>query len=139
MNEDPDLPDDERGLYPKYRVFKRASEDMDHSIHDIEVIDPGFFLKFKDPFAKEALLAYANACDEKYPKLADDIRQKLHEVNLEELKTKLMGNQGKIARDYEGHLIGEDGLVDGPGGQRLKPVEDPWPAINARRQEEGSA
>lgn len=41
--------------------------------------------------------------------------------------------------DYEGHVIGEDGLVAGPGGQRLKPVVDPWPEINARRQAEGSA
>lgn len=38
-----------------------------------------------------------------------------------------------------GAVIGEDGLVPGPGGQRLKPAEDPWPAVNARRQQEGSA
>lgn len=44
-----------------------------------------------------------------------------------------------VERDYEGHVIGQDGLVDGPGGQRLKPVVDPWPGINSRRQAEGSA
>lgn len=45
----------------------------------------------------------------------------------------------EVKRDYHGAEIGPDGMVDGPGGQRLKPAEDPWPEINARRAAEGTA
>lgn len=148
MNEDPNLPDEERGMYPKYRAVKIEEDaDIDAEITlgasqrpATEVEDPFILLKFNDPNAREALITLANTVEEKYPKFADDIRQLLIKESLDHVRKNLFGNQGKeVARDYEGHPIGEDGLVDGPDGQRLKPVEDPWPAINAQRQAEGTA
>lgn len=108
MNEDLDLPDEERGLYPKYRAFKLDNEVFEQygsekietasivvgGILMNEVTDPFLLLKFKDPDASAALLAYANAVEDRYPKLAADIREKLLEVNLEELRSNLVGSQG---------------------------------------------
>lgn len=81
-----DIPDTDRGLYPKYRAFK---------IEGVNEIMPGvpirvagipveevsvafFLLKFHDPFARIAIKAYADACEATYPKLAADLRRKLH-------------------------------------------------------------
>ena len=54
------------GLYGKYLVVKRSSD---------QVIHKAFVLQYdKDPFAIPALRAYADACAERYPELAEDLR-----------------------------------------------------------------
>lgn len=75
--------DKDRGLYPKYRAFKVAAHDThDCELHDCEVTEPFFLLKFdaNDQHARRALLVYALSVEQEgYYKLADDIRKKLHE------------------------------------------------------------
>lgn len=106
MNEDPDLPDEERGMYAKYRAFKILNDEeidiplvvedrlgRDHQL--TEVTDPFILLKFNNPNDSTALLAYANSVEDQYPLFAADIRDKLTEVNLEELRGRLMGSQGQ--------------------------------------------
>lgn len=86
--------DEDRGLYPKYRVIRIPVYKEHEGFYDDqaplknngiplqEVTEPFFLLKFDDPYARAALMAYAKACEEKYPKLAADIRQKLYDVGM---------------------------------------------------------
>jgi len=62
------MSDKERGLYGKYEV-KRLNDDKGK--HD----DCGYFVldPIHDRFAIHALMAYATACREEYPQLADDL------------------------------------------------------------------
>lgn len=72
-------PDQERGLYGKYRVEKiRRSPGP----AGIEYVDPGpvFVLAYtKDPHARVALAAYAESCRTDFPELARDLRHLLEE------------------------------------------------------------
>jgi hypothetical protein len=54
----------EQGLTAGYLVVKRSSD---------EVIWNAFVLRYDDPFAIPALRAYADACAQEYPKLAQDL------------------------------------------------------------------
>lgn len=74
MDDNPDLPDEERGLYAKYDVFKRS----DDGTPSVRVTDPGMFLKFDDPAAQDALFVYANSVKKKYPRLAADIKEQIY-------------------------------------------------------------
>ena len=57
--------DTQRGLYNKYTVIKNSDPDLEFS---------AFVLNLdSDPFAVEALRAYARACAEEYPLLAADL------------------------------------------------------------------
>lgn len=59
--------DRELGLYAKYHVVRRGTE---------EVVEDAFVLRVgRDPFAAPALRAYADACEARYPKLAADLRR----------------------------------------------------------------
>lgn len=59
--------DTQRGLYAKYTVIKNSAPDADFS---------AFVLNLDtDPFAVEALRAYAKACAEQYPLLAADLER----------------------------------------------------------------
>jgi hypothetical protein len=81
MDDRPEIPDRERGLYPKYRAFKLPGEDVGLSQQlGAELTEPFFLLKFDDPHARRALLVYALSCQIQYPQLAYDIRTKLHET-----------------------------------------------------------
>ena len=88
MDESANLPDEDRGLYPKYLVGKipETGEIPDHMFYEnnngqfttIEPIaSPCMVLKFNDPDAQEALFVYANLKRSRYPKLADDIREQI--------------------------------------------------------------
>lgn len=63
--------DRNRGLYPKYLLFK-AGGDM------TPVPDPFFALRYTtDPHARVALEAYADSCVDDYPQLAQDLYRAL--------------------------------------------------------------
>ena len=63
--------DTTRGMYGKYHVEKRETG---------ERVTECFVLRYdKDPFARAALKAYANACCRKHPQLAEDIWKLIHE------------------------------------------------------------
>lgn len=77
----PDMPDQERGLYAKYRAFKIKYQESEVIDPALEVREPFFLLKFSDdPHARRALLVYAASVETQYPRLARDIRLKLEEV-----------------------------------------------------------
>jgi hypothetical protein len=64
--------DRKRGLYGKFAVSRADGK------------SPGrcFVLPYdKDPFARVALAAYADACESEYPLLASDLRADLEFVN----------------------------------------------------------
>lgn len=64
--------DQEKGLYPKYEVHRRDGSSAPGGKHEkcyMYVLDLDH-----DPFAKPALLAYADACEAEYPQLARDLR-----------------------------------------------------------------
>lgn len=80
MDDRPDIPDQERGLYAKYLALK-VPETLGINLSEWEEVTvPFFLLKFEDPHARRALLVYALSCQIQYPKLAEDIRRKLHEI-----------------------------------------------------------
>ena len=67
-----DTKDANRGLYQKYRVQRVDGEHLlggKHAACQHFVLDATH-----DPFAKPALLAYADACEADYPLLANDLR-----------------------------------------------------------------
>lgn len=119
MGEDPNLPDEERGMYPKYRAVKIDPEHPDEDdgdkdtyrvslgavwqdtngeiagVHFLEEVEePFLLLKFNDPDAHDALLVYAQAKAEKYPQYATDIREKVGEAHIALLTDNLVGDQG---------------------------------------------
>lgn len=110
MDENPALPDEERGLYPKYLAIKIPDGDKRKAIQVVggdsgepwasfeEVTEPFFLLKFDDPYAQDALLAYARSCESYYPKLASDIRKKVMNAKL---GGKLQGMVEEIDRRME--------------------------------------
>lgn len=64
----------EQGLYRKFVVTRTDGKDLpgnDHEGAEYFVLDMVY-----DPFAKDALLAYADACEQKYPELAKDLRDR---------------------------------------------------------------
>ena len=62
--------DEEKGLYNKYSVVRLEDPKGKHDFCEYFVIDLDH-----DEFARPALLAYADACEEKYPELAKDLRR----------------------------------------------------------------
>lgn len=65
------MDDTERGLYRKYQVH-RTDGSIKHDGCSYFVLDVSH-----DPFAKDALRAYALACRKDYPQLADDLEAAL--------------------------------------------------------------
>lgn len=64
--------DKQRGIYGKYyvqRVDENGQPKAGHENRQYYVLDI-----FNDPFAVDALQAYANACHDEYPALANDLR-----------------------------------------------------------------
>ena len=71
------MPDKTRGLYRKFIVRRVDGSDQPGGKHEdcfYYVLD----LKH-DPFAADAVLAYAKACEAEYPLLARDLRKRLTE------------------------------------------------------------
>lgn len=68
-------PDQDRGLYPKYKVHKIKRETDQRGEETEVLVDPGecFVLNHADPHAPAALAAYAEACAQTYPKLSQDL------------------------------------------------------------------
>lgn len=64
--------DKQRGIYGKYRVIRVDEDGITKDGHE----NRQYFVLdiFNDPFAVEALAAYANACAAEYPELANDLR-----------------------------------------------------------------
>lgn len=73
----------ERGLYRKYQV-QRTDGSVKH-------LDCAYFVLdiSHDPFAKDALRAYAQTCRHSYPQLADDLEDALESENPAEAIKKL--------------------------------------------------
>ena len=87
----PGIPDDERALRNRYRAFETTRGRITVNGEYVEEVDEDFFLiKFSDPFAKAALLAYAEACSSADPKLAADLRRKLNPNHLDQTRKRLM-------------------------------------------------
>jgi hypothetical protein len=82
MDDRPEILDEVRGLYAKYQVFELTQEDPERPyLYSLEAVsDPCFVLKFKNPDDRRALLVYAMSVQGRYPRLAADIRDMLHEV-----------------------------------------------------------
>lgn len=91
----PGIPDDERALRNRYRAFEKSPQ-LNEQIRRLdgypinEVEEDFFLIKFSDPFAKAALLAYAEACASTDPKLAADLRRKLNPNYLDQTRKRLM-------------------------------------------------
>lgn len=66
------MSDKNRGLYIKYEVQRLDDAAGKHNDCDFYVLD-----LVHDKFSKEALTAYANACESEYPELAKDIRNRI--------------------------------------------------------------
>lgn len=87
--------DRDRGLYAKYRAFKieGANEVMPGvsirvgGIPVEEVTSPFFLVKFDDPYAPDALRAYADSCEAEYPNLAGDLRRIVKALERKERRT----------------------------------------------------
>ncbi len=62
--------DKDRGVYKKYNVERLNDPEGKHDNCEYFVLD-----LVHDKFAKPALLAYADACEEEYPELAAELRQ----------------------------------------------------------------
>jgi len=67
------MDDRNRGIYRKYFVSRvdgstGVGEKHEHCFHFVIDVD-------HDPYASPALVAYAGACAEEYPKLADDLKK----------------------------------------------------------------
>jgi hypothetical protein len=69
------MSDQERGVYSKF-IVQRTDGSLKHQDCTYFVLDVNH-----DMFAVPALAAYAKACREEYPKLADDIELALASVN----------------------------------------------------------
>lgn len=70
--------DRERGVYDKYNVVRLNDPDGKHARCYYFVLD------FEhDPYAGEAALAYAHACEADYPLLAADLRARVQERKLQ--------------------------------------------------------
>lgn len=69
-----DAPDEEKGIYRKYYVKRLNDPMLKHAGCEYFVLD-----LVCDKFAKPALLAYADACEEEFPELARDLREKFDE------------------------------------------------------------
>jgi hypothetical protein len=121
MDDRPEIPDAERGLYAKYRAYELLYEDPPGNppTGQQEVTDPFFLLKFKDPHARRALLVYALSCEEQYPLLARDLRQKLSEVMErplypgDELDAHLMDERARVIAKAE--LFAQGSPAEGSG------------------------
>lgn len=66
----------EAGVYRKYLVKRLRDRDGKHRRCEFFVLDLDH-----DEFAAAALMAYARACQEKFPELASDLRKRLIRVN----------------------------------------------------------
>lgn len=68
-----------QGIIDKFRVFRTDGTDAPGCKHDgcwYWVLD-----LTHDEFAGEAILAYADACKDKYPQLADELRRRVVEAS----------------------------------------------------------
>lgn len=66
--QDESKPDELRGLYHKFNVYRVRDGKQAEPVYNC------FVLRIRrDPFAIPALRAYADACKEQYPSLAQDI------------------------------------------------------------------
>ena len=66
-------PDEKRGLYQKYQVTRLHDPSGKHRECEFYVLD-----LIHDGYARAALLAYAAACEDEFPKLARDLAAKLN-------------------------------------------------------------
>jgi len=76
--------DKTRGLYGKFDIKRtdgKSEPGQKHDGCDYFVLD-----LTHDPFAFQALMAYAVACDKEYPLLAADLREKLRVMGIKRLQ-----------------------------------------------------
>ena len=72
------MSDKAKGLYRKYRVERldgSSAQGRKHAECEYFVLD-----LVHDEFATKALISYAIACSEKYPKLAVDLRARVRKI-----------------------------------------------------------
>lgn len=64
-----------KGLYTKFTVYRNDGRDLpgnDRQGAEYFVLDLTY-----DPFARLAIQTYANACEARYPELAQQLREKI--------------------------------------------------------------
>lgn len=66
---------DARGLYPRYRVDRLDGSSRKRGKH--AACDYFVLYLNHDKFARAAILAYAEACEQEFPALAGDLREKV--------------------------------------------------------------
>jgi hypothetical protein len=137
MDDNPDLPDEERGLYAKYLVAKNPTDhpvelggdremrvslgavwqDENGHVSGVQILEietkPGMFLAFDDPAAQDALYVYANSVKKKYPKLAADIKEQIYAAV--ERQQAFLAELDEIERQGRFHA----GVDDGPSLKEL--------------------
>lgn len=88
---DPNKPYDQQvGVYRKYYVERLNDEQGKHKHCDYFVLDPRH-----DPFAIEALRAYAKACKDEYPLLANDLERWAIQAWFERTQKAIAEDQGQ--------------------------------------------
>jgi hypothetical protein len=74
-SKNPDLPQEEQGIYNKYKVTRVDGSDLPGGRHHGQRY---FVLNVdSDVHARHALYAYADSCERQFPQLAVDIRHML--------------------------------------------------------------
>jgi hypothetical protein len=68
------MPED-TGLYDKYLVVSMTKK---------IIVEDAFVLRVKDPFARVAMLAYAESCEDTHPRLAKGIRDRIEAAVIED-------------------------------------------------------
>ena len=75
-----DVPQSERGVYPKFIVIRSDGRDQgtdDGWEEEGDRVDAQYFVLdfIYDPHAHAAMRAYADSCEDEYPHLAADLRR----------------------------------------------------------------
>ena len=81
------MSDKDRGLYAKFKIYRtdgRSERGEKHYRCDYFVLDLSH-----DPHAAEALAAYARSCAAEFPALADDLENRLVEME----RSAIRGNE----------------------------------------------
>jgi hypothetical protein len=77
-DKNPDLPQEEQGIYNKYKVTRVDGSDLPGGRHHGQRY---FVLNIDNDFhARRALAAYADSCRHTHPNLSADIKALLHQM-----------------------------------------------------------
>ena len=104
-------PDEKRGLYQKYQVTRLHDPSGKHRECEFYVLD-----LIHDGYARAALLAYAAACEDEFPKLARDLAAKLN--------PRASSEETRLARALAVFLESHQQPAPHPGSESREPFDD---------------